>query len=192
MLRYNLSTVIFLLIAFLVQQFVPAFSGLIHARFLIVHLVFLCCAVTVTTPTMLLLAFIGGLLWDAQCYLAPIVADPEVYSHPVESLRFGYSIILFGVAGFLMQGLNPVFRQGKWQFSAILSGIAIFLYLAAEFIVISFIRGDFTITRSILRLMFYTSILTMTLSPIIFWILYQISNLFDHSLYPEAKKSKSW
>jgi len=192
LLRYNLSTVIFLLIAFLVQQFVPAFSGLSHARFLIVHLVFLCCAVTVTTPTMLLLAFIGGLLWDAQCYLAPIVADPEVYSHPVESLRFGYSIILFGVAGFLMQGLNPVFRQGKWQFSAILSGIAIFLYLAAEFIVISFIRGDFTITRSILRLMFYTSILTMTLSPIIFWILYQISNLFDHSLYPEAKKSKSW
>lgn len=141
---------------------------------------------------MLLLAFIGGLLWDAQCYLAPIVADPEVYTHPVESLRFGYSIILFGVAGFLMQGLNPVFRQGKWQFSAILSGIAIFLYLAAEFIVISFIRGDFTITRSILRLMFYTSILTMTLSPIIFWILYQISNLFDHSLYPEARKSKSW
>ncbi len=192
MLRYNISTVIFLLIAFLVQQFVPAFSGLSHARFLIVHLVFLCCAVTVTTPTMLLLAFIGGLLWDAQCYLAPIVADPEVYSHPVESLRFGYSIILFGVAGFLMQGLNPVFRQGKWQFSAILSGIAIFLYLAAEFIVISFIRGDFTITRSILRLMFYTSILTMTLSPIIFWILYQISNLFDHSLYPEAKKSKGW
>jgi hypothetical protein len=192
LLRYNISTVIFLLIAFLVQQFVPAFSGLSHARFLIVHLVFLCCAVTVTTPTMLLLAFIGGLLWDAQCYLAPIVADPEVYSHPVESLRFGYSIILFGVAGFLMQGLNPVFRQGKWQFSAILSGIAIFLYLAAEFIVISFIRGDFTITRSILRLMFYTSILTMTLSPIIFWILYQISNLFDHSLYPEAKKSKGW
>jgi cell shape-determining protein MreD len=192
LLRYNLSTVIFLLIAFLVQQFMPAFTGLSHARFLIVHLVFLCCAVTVTTPTMLLLAFIGGLLWDAQCYLAPIVADPEVYSHPVESLRFGYSIILFGVAGFLMQGLNPVFRQGKWQFSAILSGIAIFLYLAAEFIVISFIRGDFTITRSILRLMFYTSILTMTLSPIIFWILYQISNLFDHSLYPEAKKSKGW
>ena len=141
---------------------------------------------------MLLLAFIGGLLWDAQCHLGPIVADPEVYSHPVESLRFGYSIILFGVAGFLMQGLNPVFRQGKWHFSAIFSGIAIFLYLAAEFVVISFIRGDFTITRSIIRLMFYTSLLTMTLSPIVFWILYQISNLFDHSLYPEAKKSKGW
>ncbi|MCE2960103.1 MAG: hypothetical protein ACK46A_02625 [Akkermansiaceae bacterium] len=192
MLRYNISTVILLLIAFLVQQFVPAFTGLSHARFLIVHLVFLCCAVTVTTPTMLLLAFIGGLLWDAHCYLAPIVADPEVYSQPVESLRFGYSIILFGIAGFLMQGLNPVFRQGKWHFSALLSGIAIFLYLTAEFLVISFIRGDFTITRSIFRLLIYTSVLTMIISPIVFWLLYQIAKIFDYSLYPEARKSNSW
>jgi cell shape-determining protein MreD len=192
LLRYNISTVILLLIAFLAQQFVPAFTGLSHARFLIVHLVFLCCAVTVTTPTMLLLAFIGGLLWDAHCYLAPIVADPEIYTQPVESLRFGYSIILFGIAGFLMQGLNPVFRQGKWHFSALLSGIAIFLYLTAEFLVISFIRGDFTITRSIFRLLIYTSVLTMIVSPIVFWLLYQIAKIFDYSLYPEARKSNSW
>lgn len=192
MFRYNISTVILLLIAFLVQQFVPAFTGLSHARFLIVHLVFLCCAVTVTTPTMLLLAFIGGFLWDAHCYLSPIVADPEVYSQPVESLRFGYSILLFGVAGFLMQGLNPIFRQGKWHFSAILSGIAIFLYLTAEFILISFIRGEFTITRSILRLLFYTSVLTMFISPIVFWLLYQIGKIFDYPIYPEARGSKRW
>jgi hypothetical protein len=190
LLRYNLSTVLLLLIAFLVQQFVPAFTGLSHARILVVQLVFLCCAVTVTTPTMLLLAFLGGILWDAHCYLSPIIADPEVYTQPVESLRFGYSILLFGVAGFLMQGLNPIFRQGKWHFSAILSGIAIFLYLAAEFILISFIRGEFTISRSILRLMFYTSVLTMCVSPVIFWILYQIANLFDHPLHPEARNSK--
>jgi hypothetical protein len=192
LLRFNLSTVILLLIAFMMQQFMPAFTGLSHARILIVHLVFLCCAVTVTTPTMLLLAFIGGFLWDAHCYMGPIIADPEIYSQPVESLRFGYSIILFAIAGFLMQGLNPLFRQGKWQFSALLSGIAIFLYLTAEFLVISFVRGDFTITRPILRLMFYTSILTMFISPIVFWLLYQIAKLFDHSLYPEARKSNNW
>jgi hypothetical protein len=190
LLRYNLSTVVLLLIAFLVQQFVPAFTGLSHARILVVQLVFLCCAVTVTTPTMLLLAFLGGILWDAHCYLSPIIADPEVYAQPVESLRFGYSILLFGVAGFLMQGLNPIFRQGKWHFSAILSGIAVFLYLAAEFILISFIRGEFTISRSILRLIFYTSVLTMCVSPVIFWILYQIANLFDYPLHPEARNSK--
>lgn len=190
MLRYNLSTVILLLAAFLVQQFMPAFTGLSHSRFLIVHLVFLCCAVTVTTPTMLLLAFIGGTLWDAHCSLAPISADPEVYTQPIESLRFGYSILLFAAAGYLMQGLNPLFRQGKWQFSAVLTGVAIFLYLTTEFILISFVRGDFTITRSILRLLFYTSFLTMLVSPIIFWLLYRLAKIFDHSLYPEAKRSR--
>lgn len=139
---------------------------------------------------MLLLAFIAGCLWDAHSSLAPITADPEVYTQPVESLRFGYSILLFAAMGFLMQGLNPLFRQGKWQFSALLTGVAIFLYLTAEFILISFVRGDFTITRSIIRLLSYTSLLTMLASPIIFWLLYQIAKVFNHSLYPEANKPK--
>lgn len=168
----------------------PAFTGLSHARILIVHLVFLCAAVTVATPTMLLSAFIAGLLWDAHCSLAPITMDPEVYTHPAESLRFGYSILLFAAMGFLMQGLNPIFRQGKWQFSALLTGVAIFLYLTAEFILISFVRGDFVISRSIMRLMSYTSLLTMLFSPIVFWILYSIAKLFDYSLYPEANRNR--
>ena len=190
MLRYNLSTVLLLLAAFLVQQFIPAFTGLSHSRILFVHLVFLCAAVTVATPTMLLLAFIAGTLWDAHCSLAPMIVDPEVYRQPVESLRFGYSIILFAAMGFLMQGLKPLFQQGKWHFSALLSGITIFLYLAAEYILISFIRGDFTISRSILRLMSYTSLLTMLFSPLVFWLLFQIARIFDYSLYPEAHKHR--
>jgi hypothetical protein len=188
--RYNLSTVFLLLAAFLVQQFVPAFTGLSHSRILIVHLVFLCAAVTVATPTMLLLAFIGGILWDAHCSLAPIIADPEVYTQPVESLRFGYSILLFAGMGFLMQGLNPLFREGKWQFSALLTGVATFLYLAADYSLISFVRGDFAVSRSIIRLMSYTSLLTMLFSPLIFWLLYLLARLFDHSLYPEANKNR--
>ena len=190
MIRYNLITVFLLLAAFQAQQFVPAFTGLSHSRVLVVHIVFLCSAVTVATPTMLLLAFIGGTLWDAHCSLAPINADPQVYGRPIESLTFGYSILLFAAAGFLMQGLAPLFRQGKWQISAILTGIAIFLYLTAEFILISFVRGDFTLTRPILRLVFYTSILTMLASPVVFWILRRVANLCGHSLHPEADRPK--
>ncbi len=190
MARYNISTIFLLLAAFLAQQFVPAFSGLSHARILLVHLVFLCAAVTVTTPTMLLLAFIGGILWDAHCSLAPIIADAEVYTKPVESLRFGYSILLFGAMGYLMQGLHPVFRRGKWHFSAALAGVATLLYLAADYSLISFVRGDFVITRAIVRLMAYTSLLTMLFSPLIFWLLYRMAMAFDHSLYPEANRHR--
>ncbi len=190
MLRYNLSTIFLLLAAFLAQQFVPAFTGLSHARILIVHLVFLCTAVTVSTPVMLALAFIGGILWDAHCSLAPLNLDPAVYQQPVETLRFGYSTLLFAASGFLMQGLSPLFKQGKWHFSALLTGIAIFTYLVVEFALISFIRGEASVTRPVIRLIGYTSLLTMLLSPVVFWLLYRVGASLDYSIYPEVSRNR--
>ena len=186
MFRYSLITILLLLAAFVVQQFLPAFTGIHHSRILLVQLVFLCCAVTVGQRTMLLLAFIGGFFWDAQCALGPHGGDLEVYTQQVESLRFGYSILLFGAMGFLMQGIQPLFKQGKWQFSALLSGIAVLLYLASEYAIINFVRGDFVLSKATVYQMVYTSLLTMLFSPLIFWMLFRIARACDHSINPEA------
>ncbi len=190
MIRYSLITIVLLLAAFVVQQFLPAFTGIHHSRILLVQLVFLCAAVTVGQPTMLLLAFIGGFFWDAHCWLGPHGGNAEVYSQQVESLRFGYSIFLFGAMGFLMQGIQPLFKQGKWQFSAMLSGIAIFLYLAAEYAIINFVRGDFVLSKATLLQMLFTSLLTMLFSPLVFWLLFRIASTCDHSINPEASKKR--
>ncbi len=186
MFRYSIITILLLLASFVVQQFLPSLTGFYQSRILLVQLVFLCCAVTVGTPTMLLLAFIGGFFWDAHCALAPGVSDSEVYTHPVESLRFGYSILLFGGMGFLMQGIQPLFKQGKWQFSAMLSGIAIMLYLTAEYAIITFIRGDLVITPATLKKMWISSVLTMLFSPLIFWLLVRVAKACNHTIFPEA------
>lgn len=190
MIRYSLITIVLLLAAFVVQQFLPAFTAIHHSRILLVQLVFLCAAVTVGQPTMLLLAFIGGFFWDAHCWLGPHGGDPEVYNQQVESLRFGYSIFLFGAMGFLMQGIQPLFKQGKWQFSAMLSGIAIFLYLAAEYAIINFVRGDFVLSKATLLQMIFTSLLTMLFSPLVFWLLFRVASSCDHSINPEAGKKR--
>ena len=190
MIRYSIATILLLLAAFVVQQFLPAFTGMHHSRILLVQLVFLCCAVTVAQPTMLLLAFIGGFFWDAQCALGPHGGDPLVYTQQVESLRFGYSILLFGGMGFLMQGIQPLFKQGKWQFSALLSGIAVLLYLAAEYTIINFVRGEFTLSHSTMRQMAFTAIVTMLFSPLIFWMLFTIAKACDHSINPEAGRRR--
>ena len=190
MIRYSFTTILLLLAAFVVQQFLPAFTGMHNSRIHLVQLVFLCEAVTVGQPTMLLLAFIGGFFWDAHCALGPHGGDPEVYSQQVESLRFGYSILLFGAMGFLMQGIQPLFKQGKWQFSAFLSGIAIFLYLAAEYIIINFVRGDFILSSATVMQMVFTSLLTMLFSPFIFWLLFRIARACDHSINPDAGKKR--
>ena len=190
MIRYSIATILLLLAAFVVQQFLPAFTGLHHSRILLVQLVFLCCAVTVGQPTMLVLAFIGGFLWDAQCALGPHGGDPEIYSQQVENLRFGYSILLFGGMGVLMQGIQPLFKQGKWHFSALLTGIAVLLYLAAEYTIINFVRGDFVLNRPTILQMLWTAFLTMLFSPLVFWLLFRIAALCQHSINPEARRRR--
>jgi cell shape-determining protein MreD len=189
-IRYSFITILLLLASFVVQQFLPAFTSIHQSRIMLIQLVFLCSAVTVGQPTMLLLAFIGGFFWDAHCALGPHGGDAEVYTQQVESLRFGYSILLFGAMGFLMQGIQPLFKQGKWQFSAFLSGIAIFLYLAAEYAIINFVRGDFMLSRATLMQMVFTSLLTMLFSPFVFWLLFRVANACDHSINPDAGRKR--
>lgn len=188
MIRYTIITVLLVLASFVIQQFLPAFTGIHHSRILLVQLMFLCAAVTIDSPAMLLLAFIAGFLWDANSVTGPHGGDPEIYTQPVESIRFGSSILLFAAMGYLMQGIQPLFREGKWYFSALLSGVAIFLYLAAEYAIISFIRGDFILTEATIRQMVYTSLLTMIFSPLVFWLLFSIAALCQHSINPHAEK----
>lgn len=190
MIRYSFITILLLLASFVVQQFLPAFTGIHQSRIMLIQLVFLCSAVTVGPPTMLLLAFIGGFFWDAHCAIGPHGGDPEVYTQQVESLRFGYSILLFGAMGFLMQGIQPLFKQGKWQFSAFLSGIAIFLYLAAEYAIINFVRGDFILSQATFMQMVFTSLLTMLFSPFVFWLLFRVAKSCDHSINPDAGRKR--
>ena len=186
MIGYLCSLVILVFTACIAQQFVPVIMGLYEARILILPLVFLCSAVTVHVGPMLLLAFICGFLWDAQHLLGPPGGDVKVYTEPVEMMMFGYSIILYAAMGFLMQGIQPLFREGKWQVSVPLAGVAIFFYLAAEFLLITFVRGDFMVTRGVVMKITFSSLLTMLLSPIVFWILFKLAALFRHTIRYEG------
>lgn len=190
MIRYSIATILLLLAAFVAQQFLPTITAFHDSRVLLVQLVFLCCAVTIAQPTMLFLAFIGGFLWDAQCALGPHGGDPLVYTQQVENLRFGYSILLFAAMGVLMQGIQPLFKQGKWYFSAFLSGIAVLLYLAAEYTIINFVRGDFRLNPATVQQMAFTAGITMLFSPLIFWMLFTIAGACNHSINPEVRRKR--
>jgi cell shape-determining protein MreD len=189
-IRYSLSILLIILFALVAQQFIPALTGVYNSRLLLVTLVFLCASVTVGPPVMLALAFICGFLWDAQGALGPPGGDPEVYKYPAESLRFGYSIILYGLIGYLMQGIQPLFREGKWQFSTFLVGVSIFIYLVAEFLIINFVRGDFHFPRATLFQIVFTSVLTMLFSPVVFWVLFQIAEKSGYEIRFEGLKKK--
>ena len=191
MIRYSLSLLLLILLALVAQQFIPALTGLYNSRLLLLTLVFLCASVTVGPPVMLALAFVCGFLWDAQNALGPAGGDLSgVYKFPAESLRFGYSIVLYGSIGYLMQGIQPLFRQGKWQFSTFLVGISIFVYLLSEYLLINFVRGDFRFPLPTLYQITFTSAFTMLFSPLVFWILYQIAERFGYKIPFEGLQTK--
>lgn len=179
-----------MLAACILQQFVPTVSGLFDARILVLHLIFLCSAVTVGFSPMLMLAFLGGFLWDANNTLGPQGGDPEIYLYPTDSLRFGYSILLFGLMGVMMQGVQPLFRKGIWQVSAIISGIAIFLYLLIEYLLINFVRGEWTFPSRVFYQIWITATLTMFCSPVVFWILFKLAKWFDYTIRYDGLKRR--
>ena len=180
MIRFSIATILLLLAAFATQQFLPVFTGLHHSRILLVQLAFLCCAVASGQPLMLLLAFIGGFLWDAQCTLAPHPGDATIYTQPTESLRFGYSILLFAAAGYLMQLIQPLFRQGKWLLTTALIGLTLMLYLTLECGLISFIRGELQIDRPTFLQILFTSLFTAPLAPLLLVPLWLIARACDY------------
>ncbi len=176
MIRYTFSVILLLLLAVVLQQFIPAFPNISRARVLIVPLVFLCATVTLDLPGMLVLAFAAGFLWDAQNALGPAGGDPDVYP-PVGALRFGYSIVLYGLMGLLMQGIQPWFRRGRWQLSVAFGAITLFLYQAAEYLLLAFVRGDLMLSRSVAGQMALTCMLTMFFAPPVFMVLARLERI---------------
>lgn len=164
------------------QQFIPAFPEYYNTHLLLLQMAFLCASVTVGAPTMLVLAFIGGFLWDTQCHISPIAIQTEILQSQVESLSFGYSILLFALSGFLMQGLQPLFQRGKWYFTTFLSGFALFLYQFCEALLINYVRGGFLFSRDMFYQILLTAVFTMLFAPVFFAILFTFARWCQHTI----------
>lgn len=198
MLLYHISLIGLLLLSCIVQQFLPPL-GAYDARILLIPLVVACGAVTVPTAGMLLLAFLGGFLWDAQQIIYPPLPAEEnltihktIYHTLTETMKFGYTILLYALMGFLMQGIQPIFKQGKWYLSGILTAVAIFLYLMIEFLLFSFIRGGFEISIPVMKQISLTALLSMLISPLIFWSLFQIADLCKHEISYDSLRRRNY
>lgn len=190
MIRYSITTAVLLIAAFILQQLLPTVTGLYGSKILIVQAVFLCCAISTHQPVVLFLAFVSGFLWDAQFTLPPHGGDPEIYHKKVESLSFGYSILLFGAMGLLATEVQPVFHEGRWKLATLIIGFVVFLYLLAELALISFVRGDISLRQETILQILFTAGLTMLLAPPVFWLLQSIANAFGHSIQPHTNRRR--
>jgi len=189
-IRYHISIFILVLLACILQQFLPAVTNQHDARLLILPLTFLCCVVTVSFSPMLILAYLCGFLWDAQNTLGSHGGDPTIYTTPADQIRFGYSIILYFIMGIIMQGFQPLFQKGVWQLSAIVTGIATFFYLLSEYLLINIVRGEFYFPAKVFYQIWISAAITMLCSPPIFFILFRLAKIFGHTIRYDGLKKR--
>ena len=188
MIRYNSILIGLVFRACILQQLVPPISLLYDMRILIVPVVFLSAALTGGFAMMLSLAFIAGLLWDCQHTLAPHTGMDTVYFEKVESLHFGYTIILYAIMGAITLGVTPLFRSGKWQIPTLVIGFMIYFYLWSEYLLINIVRGDFSVSSAVFLKISFTSAISTLLVPLTLKGLEKLAHLCHHIIKNDHRR----
>lgn len=120
----------------LIAQYFVGFVPGLGSHVLLLPLFYLCGAAALPLWNVLLLAFLGGLMWDCLNFL-PVDGRAE--------LPFGASIILYAGLGVIMNGVRPLYLRGWWHLHVIMLGLLISLLVLIEFVVITFRREPFAL-----------------------------------------------
>src|SRR6186713_1443305 len=120
-------------VALVLQHYVGAFPGM-GGQILLLPMVFFYAAAAFPLWAMLTAAFFCGLMWDC---LMNVAIDGRT-----ETI-FGWSILLYGALGAVMNGLHPLFMRGRWVFLCFVSGVLTSLIVLIEYVVLTFRREPF-------------------------------------------------
>jgi len=190
-------SIILLLLTFMVQEFIPGLEIAQFATLFLPAVFFFSASVAAPFSMMLLLAFITGFLWDAR-HLPGVLeslsgaedvfgtgADVELGagSHP---LPFGLSIVLFGMLGTLLQGIRPLFKRGRLELPVLMVGLAVFVWLISQYLIITFLRGSLQFPAGVWSKMITDSLLAMLAAPLIFLLLYSLARLSSYEIKYEG------
>ena len=190
-------SIILLLFTFMVQEFIPGLEIAQFATLFLPAVFFFSASVAAPFSMMLLLAFLTGFIWDARNLPGVMEslsgvedvfgtgADVELGagSHP---LPFGLSIVLFGMLGTLLQGIRPLFKRGRLELPVLMVGLAVFVWLMSQYLIITFLRGSLQFPVGVWSKMITDSLLAMLAAPLIFLLLYSLARLSSYEIKYEG------
>jgi cell shape-determining protein MreD len=190
-------SIMLLLLTFMVQEFIPGLEIAQFATLFLPAVFFFCASVASPFAMMLVLAFITGFIWDAR-YLPGAIESLEemsdVFGTGLDAefgagsrpLPFGLSIGLFGILGMLMQGIRPLFKRGRLELPVLMVGVAIFLWLLFQYLIMTFLRGSLQFPSSVWSKMITDSLLGMLVAPLVFLLLYSLARLSSYEIKYEG------
>ena len=199
---FNAVVIVLMVLSFVVEEFIPAISIAQNARLFVAPVFFFSAAVAVPFPVMLVLAFMTGFLWDAR-YLQISVTDTMAeavagfgsgstaggYNMAMSSgmdLRFGASILLFGVIGTVMQGIRPLFKRVRWELPVLMVGVVMAFWLSVQYLLLTFLRGELFFPFEVLSKLITNILLAMLAAPLIFLGLHMLARATNYEIKYEG------
>jgi hypothetical protein len=171
-------------VALVAQFFIPPLP-ICGARVLLMPLIMFYGALALPTPGMLVLAFCGGLMWDAL-HVQFVENNAEI--------ALGWSIVLYATLGALMGGFRPLFQRGRWEIHCLLSGVCTSLIVLAEYLMITFRREPvtFIFNKEIWWRIGGAGLVAALLSPLFFFALNYLAFLVGYDAQPDrhAKRKR--
>ncbi len=168
-----------LLLSLIGQQFIAPMEWLHGARVLLMPIVLFYGALAFPFWAMLILAFASGFMWDAMTAQISFVRDFAT-GLPVASnveISLGWSIILYAALGSIMSGFRPLFQRGRWEIHCLLSGVCTSLIVLAEFLMITFRRGEPFFSNEVWWRVGGAGLMAILLSPVFFFLLNFVATL---------------
>jgi len=163
-------TFLMLFLVFCVQEFLPRLGpGASYSMIMLYPVWFFCTAVTLPYPVMLLMAFVGGLMWDLR----------HTVHFGAGIGAFGMGVMLFGLLGNLMHGVRPLYRKGHMGMPILLAGVCVFLFRAIDYLFLNFKRGGLEFPRVLVWEFCSTALLSMAISPLIYFLLHWLNKTLE-------------
>ncbi len=166
--------VISLFFSLVAQHFIPPLPWLYGARVFLMPLVFFYGAMALPLWATLILSLCGGLMWDALIsqVLSTVVLDPHGGPALMVEIPIGWSIILYAILGAIMNGFRPLFQRGRgWMIHCLIAGPFVAFMVFAEYLMLTFRRGDFLFPHIIWWRIAGTGMVGMMLAPIVYFSL---------------------
>jgi hypothetical protein len=198
---FNLAVMLLMVLAFGVEEILPAVQVLQNVRLFHAAVFFFAASVSVPLPTMLIMAFFTGLVWDARYLMMPShdTAVDQLVSVGLSGagnfgssisiggeLGFGYSILIFGLLGLLMQGIRPLFKKGRWELPVLMVGVATAMWMGLQYLLITFLHGGFVFTTAIGYKMVTTVMFAMLVAPLLFLMLHILARATNYEIKYEG------
>ncbi|MCE9608749.1 MAG: hypothetical protein K8R23_00835 [Chthoniobacter sp.] len=139
-------------------------------------------------PGMLALAFSGGLMWDALHTSMALswTADQSQLADVNVEVALGWSIIVYGLLGALLNGFRPLFQRGRWDIHCLLAGLCTSVVVLLEYLMLTFRREPvvFIFDKEIWWRIGGAGLVAAVLAPLFFFALNYVAFLCGHDLLP--------